>query len=115
MRSRRAIVLISTLLFWLLPVTAAFSAAEVARTVQTVPGMPPVLDPRNVYSETRPNNLSAAEATPPRAKPYLLKLGQPILVQSGRTPRSVSSDRARSLARSAVRRGGRAAWDEAGL
>lgn len=63
MHSRRAFVLVSAaLLFWLLPITAAFAAAEVARTIQTVPGMPPVVDPNNVYSETRPQNLSPAVA-----------------------------------------------------
>jgi YVTN family beta-propeller protein len=59
MHSRRAFVLVlAALLFCLLPITAAFAAAEVARTIQTVPGMPPVIDPNNVYSETRPQNLS---------------------------------------------------------
>jgi YVTN family beta-propeller protein len=47
-----------------------FSSAESAesssngspRAVQTVPGMPPVIDPTNVYSETRPEKLSAIVA-----------------------------------------------------
>jgi YVTN family beta-propeller protein len=63
MHSRRAFVLVlAALLFCLLPITAAFAAAEVARTIQTVPGMPPVIDPNNVYSETRPQNLSPTVA-----------------------------------------------------
>jgi YVTN family beta-propeller protein len=33
-----------------------------APAIQTLPGMPPVIDPNNVYSETRPGNLSAAVA-----------------------------------------------------
>lgn len=34
-------------------------AGEVSpRTIQTVPGMPPVIDPNNLYSETRPDKLS---------------------------------------------------------
>jgi YVTN family beta-propeller protein len=41
---------------------AAAHAAEVAqpRSIQTVPGMPPVIDPNNIYSETRPDKMSAA-------------------------------------------------------
>jgi len=35
------------------------TAAEPApRTIQTVPGMPPVIDPNNLYSETRPEKLN---------------------------------------------------------
>ena len=38
-------------------------AAETApRAIQTVPGMPPVIDPNNLYSETRANKLSPAVA-----------------------------------------------------
>jgi YVTN family beta-propeller protein len=38
-------------------------AAEPApRTIQTVPGMPPVIDPNNLYSETRPDKLSPVVA-----------------------------------------------------
>ena len=33
--------------------------------IQTVPGMPPVVDPRNLYSETRSDNLSPAVANAP--------------------------------------------------
>jgi YVTN family beta-propeller protein len=36
--------------------------AEVARTIQTVPGMPPVVDPNNLYSETKPDKLSPVVA-----------------------------------------------------
>ena len=43
---------------------AAARAAEPAqpRSVQTVAGMPPVIDPYNVYSETRPDKMSAVVA-----------------------------------------------------
>ena len=40
----------------------ARAADSAARAVQTVPGMPPVIDPTNLYSETRSENLSAAVA-----------------------------------------------------
>src|SRR5947207_7201899 len=33
-----------------------------ARAVETVPGMPPVVDPSNLYSETRPDKMSPAVA-----------------------------------------------------
>jgi YVTN family beta-propeller protein len=38
------------------------SAQPPARPVETIPGMPPVTDPANLYSETRPDNLSPAVA-----------------------------------------------------
>jgi YVTN family beta-propeller protein len=42
---------------------AAESPADgIPRGIQTVPGMPPVIDPNNIYSETRPDKLSAAVA-----------------------------------------------------
>ena len=42
---------------------AAESPANgIPRGIQTVPGMPPVIDPKNIYSETRPDKLSAAVA-----------------------------------------------------
>jgi YVTN family beta-propeller protein len=41
---------------------AAMAAEPVARAIQTIPGMPPVIDPNNLYSETRSDNLSAAVA-----------------------------------------------------
>ena len=37
-------------------------AADAARTIQTVAGMPPVIDPNNLYSETRPDKLSPVVA-----------------------------------------------------
>jgi YVTN family beta-propeller protein len=37
-------------------------AADPARVIQTVPGMPPVIDPNNLYSETRAGKLSPAVA-----------------------------------------------------
>jgi YVTN family beta-propeller protein len=37
-------------------------ADGIPRGIQTVPGMPPVIDPNNIYSETRPDKLSAAVA-----------------------------------------------------
>ena len=37
-------------------------AADVARTIQTVPGMPPVIDRTNLYSETRSDKLSPVVA-----------------------------------------------------
>ena len=39
------------------------AAAQGARPVETVPGMPPVPDPTNLYSETRADRLSPAVAT----------------------------------------------------
>src|SRR5262249_61698083 len=40
-------------------VTAAESAGNsAARAIQTVPGMPPVIDPNNLYSETQAGKLS---------------------------------------------------------
>ena len=37
-------------------------AGEAARAIQAVPGMPPVIDPNNLYSETRSENLSPVVA-----------------------------------------------------
>ena len=37
-------------------------AAEPTRAIQTIPGMPPVIDPKNLYSEIRPNKLSPVVA-----------------------------------------------------
>jgi YVTN family beta-propeller protein len=64
MKYRRSLFLIlaTSLLisaFWLSP---RAHAAEPARTIQTVPGMPPVIDPNNLYSETRPDKLSPVVA-----------------------------------------------------
>ena len=48
-----------TALLWVLSISAvAFAQQKIA----TVPGMPPVVDPQNVYSETRTGNLSPAAA-----------------------------------------------------
>ena len=41
---------------------AGVAAAQGARPVETVPGMPPVPDPTNLYSETRTDKLSSAVA-----------------------------------------------------
>lgn len=41
---------------------AGIAAAQGARPVETVPGMPPVPDPANLYSETRADKLSPAVA-----------------------------------------------------
>ena len=40
----------------------AIGAETTAKTIQTVPGMPAVVDPKNLYSETRPENLSPVVA-----------------------------------------------------
>ena len=42
---------------------AGVAAAQGARPVETVPGMPPVPDPTNLYSETRADKLSPAVAS----------------------------------------------------
>ncbi len=44
------------------PLPAAFAAEPAPRTIKTVPGMPPVVDPNNLYSETRPEKLSPTVA-----------------------------------------------------
>lgn len=41
---------------------ASVAAEPPARTIKTVAGMPPVVDPSNLYSETRPDKLSSAVA-----------------------------------------------------
>jgi len=40
----------------------AIGAETTQKTIQTVPGMPAVVDPKNLYSETRPENLSPVVA-----------------------------------------------------
>ena len=40
----------------------AIGAETIQKTIQTVPGMPAVVDPKNLYSETRPENLSPVVA-----------------------------------------------------
>src|SRR5918993_427220 len=65
---RKKIYAAFALTFALLPFPASHTmAAEspadgIPRGIQTVPGMPPVIDPNNIYSETRPDKLSAAVA-----------------------------------------------------
>ena len=44
--------------FWIMPA----AAQRESRPVETIPGMPPVVDPANLYSETRPDKLSPAAA-----------------------------------------------------
>lgn len=65
MQRRRLSVLVrgvsAATLLWLS--VAPVSAAEnTARRIQTIPGMPPVIDPNNLYSETGSNKLSATVA-----------------------------------------------------
>lgn len=48
------------LFFAFAPLT--YGAEPAQRSVQTVPGMPPVVDPNNLYSETRPDKLSPTVA-----------------------------------------------------
>jgi YVTN family beta-propeller protein len=49
------------------------AAQQPTRAVETIPGMPPVADPANLYSETRPDKLSAA------VKPALPRIYVPNL------------------------------------
>ena len=44
------------------PLSIARAAESSPRTIKTVPGMPPVVDPNNLYSETRPEKLSPTVA-----------------------------------------------------
>jgi YVTN family beta-propeller protein len=64
MRHRHASVaaaaFVLTLFCSLPPLTMA--AETNASTIQTVPGMPPVIDPKNLYSETRSDNLNPVVA-----------------------------------------------------
>jgi YVTN family beta-propeller protein len=52
------------LVLFVLGVLGAWPAAgqQPSRAVETVPGMPPVTDPANLYSETRPDRMSPAVA-----------------------------------------------------
>ena len=55
----------AVLLFFCLSVTAAAGAAGPgfkSSAIQTIPGMPSVIDPKNLYSETRPDKLSPVVA-----------------------------------------------------
>jgi len=45
--------------------SGAHAASQAAAAIETVPGMPPVTDPSNLYSETGPNKLSPAVANVP--------------------------------------------------
>jgi YVTN family beta-propeller protein len=47
---------------WSIPCAAQNSSAQTTGSIQTVPGMPPVLDTKNLYSEIRAGNLSEAVA-----------------------------------------------------
>jgi YVTN family beta-propeller protein len=64
MRDRRicALALITLLVPVLVSSSAAIAADSAARTIQTVPGMPAVIDPNNLYSETRSDKLSPVVA-----------------------------------------------------
>jgi YVTN family beta-propeller protein len=55
------------------PAAAQPRATETARRVETIPGMPPVVDPTNIYSETRADKLvpAAASALPRVYVPHL--------------------------------------------
>ena len=44
------------------PLSIARAAETAPKTIKTVPGMPPVVDPNNLYSETRPGRLSPTVA-----------------------------------------------------
>jgi hypothetical protein len=59
----RVLQLSALMLAILLCLSQRTIAAEIgARAIHTVPGMPPVIDPNNLYSETRSGNLSPVVA-----------------------------------------------------
>ena len=58
-----ALTLLNLIVPFLLSWSPASAAEPAARTIQTVPGMPPVIDPNNLYSETRSDKLSPAVAS----------------------------------------------------
>lgn len=64
MRLQIQLLVLAAVMPALLPgAPAIVNAADSApRTIQTVPGMPPVIDPNNLYSETRPDKLSPVVA-----------------------------------------------------
>jgi YVTN family beta-propeller protein len=64
MRDRRisALAFITLLVSVLLAPSPAIAAERAVRTIQTVPGMPAVIDPNNLYSETRSDKLSPVVA-----------------------------------------------------
>ena len=51
-------------------VSLSVAAAGSAAAIETVPGMPPVVDPANLYSETTADKLSPAVARRCRACTY---------------------------------------------
>jgi YVTN family beta-propeller protein len=55
-------VILGSLLLFAIAAAGESAAASSPRVVQTIPGMPPVIDPNNLYSETRPDNLSPTVA-----------------------------------------------------
>jgi len=59
-QARAIAALIVALFLHAPPIVNAGDSAP--RTIQTVPGMPPVVDPNNLYSETRPDKMSAVVA-----------------------------------------------------
>jgi YVTN family beta-propeller protein len=62
-RQARVPVIVAFILATSFCLPSMASAAETpTRTIQTVPGMPPVIDPKNLYSEIRSDNLSPVVA-----------------------------------------------------
>ncbi len=57
-----ALALLTLIVPFLLSSSPVIAAESAARTIQTVPGMPPVIDPNNLYSETRSDKLSPVVA-----------------------------------------------------
>ena len=57
-----ALALLTLIVSFLVSSSPAITAEPAARAIQTVPGMPPVIDPNNLYSETRSDKLSPAVA-----------------------------------------------------
>jgi YVTN family beta-propeller protein len=55
-----AVMLLALTIGW--PAQVFTSESPPPRAIQTVPGMPPVIDPNNLYSETRPEKLSPVVA-----------------------------------------------------
>lgn len=57
-RGKSALAVASFIAAACFSLTPAVAAEPAKRAIQTLPGMPPVIDPDNLYSETRPNKLS---------------------------------------------------------
>ncbi len=57
-----ALALLTLIIPFLLSSSPVIAAESAARTIQTVTGMPPVIDPNNLYSETRSDKLSPVVA-----------------------------------------------------